>query len=60
MKKMFLIILLNVFIVSLTMLYLKKSWALDAGAESVENYSGCGCSSGNLHYCNDQACLFLR
>jgi len=41
------------------MLYLKKSWALDAGAESVENYSGCGCSSGNLHYCNDQASMFI-
>lgn len=30
------------------------------GAESVENYSGCGCSSGNLSYCNDQATMFMN
>ena len=30
------------------------------GAESVENYSGCGCSSGNLSYCNDQATMFIN
>lgn len=30
------------------------------GAESVENYSGCGCSSGNLSYCNDQAIMFMN
>src|SRR5881296_417669 len=30
------------------------------GAESVENYSGCGCSSGNLSYCNDQASKFIN
>jgi hypothetical protein len=33
--------------------------ALDAGAESVENYSGCGCSSGNLRYTHDQASRFI-
>jgi hypothetical protein len=33
--------------------------ALDAGAESVENYSGCGCDSGDLDYCNDQAGMFI-
>jgi len=33
--------------------------ALDAGAESVEKYSSCGCSSGNLSYCNDQASMFM-
>jgi len=30
------------------------------GAESVENYSGCGCSSGNLSYCNDQSTKFMN
>jgi len=33
--------------------------ALDAGAESVENYSGCGCNSGNLSYTNDQTSMFM-
>jgi hypothetical protein len=33
---------------------------LTVGAESVENYSGCGCSSGNLSYCNDQARKFIN
>src|SRR5215213_3588396 len=32
---------------------------LRVGAESVENYSGCGCTSGNLSYCNDQATMFM-
>jgi len=36
------------------------AWALLAGAESVENYSGCGCSSGNLSYTNDQASMFIN
>ena len=30
------------------------------GAESVENYSGCGCSSGNLSYTNDQTSMFMN
>lgn len=34
--------------------------ALLVGAESVENYSGCGCSTGDLSYCNDQASKFVR
>jgi len=29
------------------------------GAESVENYSGCGCTTGNLRYTNDQASKFI-
>ncbi|NDY42474.1 hypothetical protein G3N55_06410 [Dissulfurirhabdus thermomarina] len=33
--------------------------ALEAGAESVENYSGCGCASGNLSYTNNQAKKFI-
>lgn len=36
------------------------AWALTAGAESVENYSGCGCASGNLSYTNDQASGFIN
>lgn len=34
--------------------------ALDVGAESVEKYSKCGCDSGNLSYCNDQAKKFIN
>ena len=33
---------------------------LRVGAESVENYSGCGCNSGNLSYTNDQSSMFLN
>ncbi len=33
---------------------------LRVGADSVENYSGCGCSSGNLSYCNDQSSKFMN
>lgn len=32
---------------------------LRVGAESVENYSGCGCASGDLSYCNDQSTMFM-
>ena len=30
------------------------------GADSVENYSGCGCNSGNLSYTNDQSTKFMN
>jgi hypothetical protein len=33
--------------------------ALSVGAEAVENYSGCGCATGDLRYCNDQASRFI-
>jgi hypothetical protein len=36
-----------------------KALEIDAGAESVEDYSGCGCSSGDLSYTNNQAKKFI-
>jgi hypothetical protein len=33
---------------------------LGVGAESVEKYGRCGCDSGNLQYCNDQAQKFIN
>lgn len=41
------------------LLSLQSVAALDVGAESVEDYSDCGCATGDLNYCNDQASKFI-
>jgi hypothetical protein len=55
-----LMVILLLFCALLFLLSPQPAMALDAGAESVENYSGCGCNTGNLHYCNDQASKFIN
>jgi hypothetical protein len=59
MIKGMLVVISNLLFTILLMTVPQSSLALDAGAESVEKYSGCGCSSGNLSYCNDQASMFI-
>jgi len=54
----YLIILLVMFLCSVPIN--AELWALDVGCESVENYSGCGCASGNLSYTNDQCSKFMN